>query len=405
MFTFTHPSLPSPVVARLIPQNTHTRQALDDLQASDAVLDHYKAYVRCQAPPDRDPAAPQPGKSDSLKDLVAENDESTEDESFSPPSFDGRYGCIELNFGRVSQKLPGWRLGGGGSKTSNTNPKVDVLIIQYEQRRNMGVARFHALIHFHKASGVLMLTAVSERFPVIYFLDNEPLQLSSGESHVLFQRSNRFQLGKLEFLLRYEDMDATTYATWVSARNALLATHDLPAPCKDIMALPWRQNFDRLWDFILYETVGTGTFGWVKASVDRRTGHPYAVKQLDLKHSSERRACNEEVKISVQLQVRESFFCLAIIIDICFRVFRVFWSFIMLFVTMDNARAVGPKSDSTWFTLSHRTVTSQNKTGRQAMIFRRLRHCFADHYKASRPYTLEASSIAISPGRTFLSSP
>ncbi len=248
MSASTHPSLPSPVVARLIPQNTHTRQALEDLQASDALLNHYKAYIRCQAPPDGDSTTPQPGKSESLKDFLAETDESTEDESFAPPSFDGRYGCIELDFGRVSQKLPGWRFGGGGSETSNTNPKVDVLVVQFKQRRNMGVARFHALIHFHKDSGVLMLTAVSERFPVIYFLDNEPLQLRSGESHVLFQRSNRFQLGKLEFLLKYEDVDAAGYATWLSARNALLATHNLSAPCKDIMALPWRQNFDRLWD-------------------------------------------------------------------------------------------------------------------------------------------------------------
>lgn len=324
MSTSTHPSLPSPVVARLIPQNTCTRQALEDLQASDAVLNHYKAYIRCQAPQDGDPAPTQPGRSDSLKELVAETDESTEDESLAPPSFDGRYGCIELDFGRVSQILPGWRLGGGGSKTSNTNPKVDVLVVQYEQRRNMGVARFHALVHFNKHSGVLMLTAVSEKFPVIYFLDNEPLRLRSGESHVLFQRSNRFRLGRLEFLLRYEDVDAAGYATWISARNALLATHNLSAPCKDIMALPWRQKFDCLWDFILHETVGTGGFGWVKASVHRRTGHPYAVKQLDLKHSSERRACNEEAQISAQLQVRVSFPFSTLIIDICLRGSRVF---------------------------------------------------------------------------------
>lgn len=253
--------------------------------------------------PDRDPASSQACKSVSLNDLVTEVDESTEDESVSPPSFDGKYGCFELDFDRVGQKLPGWLLGRGGSEASKTNPKIDVLVLRYEQRHHMGVARFHAAIHFHKESGILMLTAASDKFPVIYVLDNEELELSSGQGHALFQRSNRFRLGKLEFLLRYEDVDAAGYATWVSARNALLANHNLPAPCKDIMALPWRQNFDRLNEYILHETLGTGAFGWVKASVHRMTGRPYAVKQLDLKRRSESKACNDEVKTSDELKV------------------------------------------------------------------------------------------------------
>lgn len=42
-------------------------------------------------------------------------------------------------------------------------------------------------------------------------LDNDREEHYSREEHILFQRSSRFKLGKLEFMLRYEFSDELEY--------------------------------------------------------------------------------------------------------------------------------------------------------------------------------------------------
>jgi hypothetical protein len=324
----------SRVVARLIPQNLYARQALEELRESDVVQKHYKTLLRCQVPEDDNAAIPraptQLDDPDMLYDFWDNLEVQPDDDgnlSFArSPSFEGGYGTIELDIDHVNAKQPGWMIGGGDNGIINNKLRMDVLVVSSKYRVNMGVASFHAIIHFHKESGVLMLQAANNRNPIIYYLDNKPIKLFAGERHVLFQQYNRFQLGKLEFLLQYEPMNETMYLNWVSVRNGLLAAYGLRRPSGKIIAVPYNGDPDRMRHFILHEFLGTGSFGWVRACVDRRTGNPYALKQLALKSMRDREKCAREVDMMLEFKVDmpNSFDVLSMMTDIYFRTFLEF---------------------------------------------------------------------------------
>lgn len=247
-------------------------------------------------------------------DLDGINEDSTEDEdaesSAATVAFNSNYACIVPDFGRIGDYGPEWRLGGGSSKSSSHGyyAGIDILVIQYHQRRKSRVARCHAIIEFHEVSGVLVLTGVCDSHPVVYFWHNEKISLKAGESHVMWQPSNRFQLGNLDFVLKYEETNPEQYATWVATRNALLEAYEKQTPSPKICAIPTTQSFEVVEDIIIHGTLGTGAFGWVKAGVHRGTGFAVAIKRLEIKNASSQRECSDEASTALQLQVSFSFF-------------------------------------------------------------------------------------------------
>ncbi|KAM3069124.1 serine/threonine protein kinase, CMGC, CDC2/CDK subfamily [Clarireedia jacksonii] len=93
------------------------------------------------------------------------------------------------------------------------------------------------------------------------------------------------------------------YLNWASVRNGLLAAYGLRSPSDKIIAVPYNGNPDRMRHFILHEFLGTGSFGWVRACVDRRTGNPYALKQLAIKSMLDRKHCAREVDLMLEFKV------------------------------------------------------------------------------------------------------
>lgn len=284
-------------VARLIPENDYAKKAFDEIAISDTTLDDHKVYLKYES------IVSTPGKlnrseapHDTLYDLgkLYPNDESTDNESDAKTDLPGQFGYFRLDFSHMGKHPMGWRMGRGSD--------VDVLVVSH-RKPAMGVANTHALIRFHQQSGILMLTGVSQRHPVIYFLNNEPLELYSGESHVLFQQSNRFQLGKLEFILKYDSLNEREYLNWVGARDALMQLNDHQPASPHILGLPYLKPFIKLGDFIFHENLGYGGFGFVKAAVHSRTGSPVAVKELTIKNQHNQREYEHEIRISKALEV------------------------------------------------------------------------------------------------------
>ncbi len=125
-----------------------------------------------------------------------------------------------------------------------------------------GVAPVHALIQFHPESGVLMLRGVSDTRPVKYHLDylDATVSLYNKDKHVLFQRQNRFSLGKLDFCLHYENLDDEQYTNYLKIRNRALEEADRAVPHPRLLAIP-RKPHVKIDDMILHDNIAAGRLG------------------------------------------------------------------------------------------------------------------------------------------------
>ena len=126
-----------------------------------------------------------------------------------------------------------------------------------------------------------MLRGVSDTRPVKYHLDylDYTVSLYNKDKHVLFQKQNRFSLGKLDFCLHYENMDDELYTNYVRIRNRALEQTGRAVPHPRLIAVP-RKPHVKVDDMILHENISSGSFGFVCAAVDAHTGAPLAIKEM-----------------------------------------------------------------------------------------------------------------------------
>lgn len=178
------------------------------------------------------------------------------------------------------------------------------MVCRPERGSKAGIAALHALIQFHTESGLLMLVGLSDSHPVEYLLDfrQVPLLLRHNERHVLHQEVNRFSLGKLLFKLVYENLDDLRLAEYTRVRNEFFKKLGRRIPHAHINVVPQKQSH-MIGSVILHQSLSSGTFGWVYAAVDARTGAPLAVKELAIK--DKRTARNPD--LTNELEIATSF--------------------------------------------------------------------------------------------------
>ncbi|KAL8911341.1 MAG: hypothetical protein Q9171_003468 [Xanthocarpia ochracea] len=125
-----------------------------------------------------------------------------------------------------------------------------------------------------------MLLSVEGGRPVSYRLHDsaQPLLLSDGRGHVLYQRSNSFSVGQLHYTLEFADFDHDLYRRFVHERNTLLKALGLPDPHPALSAICRFQDTKRGLT-ITHGTLSTGKFGIVSAGVTAEYGEPIAIKQ------------------------------------------------------------------------------------------------------------------------------
>ena len=178
----------------------------------------------------------------------------------------------------------GWRAGSGSGRLREQQRGVELLIVP-PRSKGHHVAPQHALLRFHLKSGILMLCGIHDSHPVTYFLDDrkEPILLRKNEKYVLLNTVNRFQLGRLEFKLVFEDLDDEGYSEFLAARNKIFEMAGLEPPSPYFQAMPRSRYRHILGDIVLHDVISCGTFGMVYAAIDSRTGEPLAVKELRIK--------------------------------------------------------------------------------------------------------------------------
>ncbi|KAI4143803.1 MAG: hypothetical protein LQ341_002813 [Variospora aurantia] len=124
------------------------------------------------------------------------------------------------------------------------------------------------------------------------------IALEDGQSHVLYQRSNTFRVGNLYYTLVFTAFDADQYTQFVTRRNEILDHYGFPAPHSSLSAV-WQHQDTKSGPAILHSSLAFGTYGWVHAAVDARTGQPLAIKRHSVQSRKQAAAVRGEVKVGL----------------------------------------------------------------------------------------------------------
>ncbi|KAL9013438.1 MAG: hypothetical protein Q9173_001865 [Seirophora scorigena] len=188
--------------ARLHPVGSQAAKALDLLCDSEDLEEHHRHFITVKE-------RTQPADSRGLKSNGGNQRDST--------SLDRPKGYYALSL-EDPVKRPfhqGWLVGKGSTSLDKQSfrdgggpPKgVDILLIRAGGKKTYGVASIHARISFHSQTGVLMLHGVWDDAPVEYQTHDgsELVFLGSGQRHVLYQKSNSFTVGQLQYRLVFSN--------------------------------------------------------------------------------------------------------------------------------------------------------------------------------------------------------
>ena len=151
-----------------------------------------------------------------------------------------------------------------------------------------------------------MLVAGSAKAPVYYNIAGVWKELAYPSEKLLHQTTTEFRLGPFEYELVYTIQEHER-KRFFEYRNAFLEkmspTSALPP------ASMWKLYLDQytlIQRFLVFETTGSGSFGWVNRAVDTDTGDPVVLKELRLTNKSESDGFVHEVAMEERFEVRKS---------------------------------------------------------------------------------------------------
>ncbi|KAL9023488.1 MAG: hypothetical protein Q9196_007169 [Gyalolechia fulgens] len=293
--------------ARIYPKGIEAEDALDLVYDDTALSDHHRFFLHVE-------------RRTRVRDSDSETSSSNRLTSPSPEYWAGYY-SLSLQDPVKEKTSIGWRMGKGFSgvladPAYGDNQSVDLILIRPGMRSKQ-TAPIHARIRFHARSGVLMLFGVENDRPVLYKTHDAStaLQLRQGEGHVLYQKSNLFWVGRLQYDLVFTEFGTEQYAAFVAKRNAViygseapttaLLQHDAmsaPLPHAALSAVPRPEDMKK-GRVITHGMIGYGAFGRVFPAVDARTGEPLAVKQHLPTNQHQLRAIRVEADIGNLFQI------------------------------------------------------------------------------------------------------
>ncbi len=187
----------------------------------------------------------------------------------------------------------GWMAGRGTSNLQDRN--VDFLLAKPRDPKSRNVANVHICFRFNRISGMLMLVAVSSKAPVYLNLAGTWHELEYQSEKLLYQTTTTIKLGPFEYDFEYT-VEEYERESFFKCRNAFLRkmSIDLPLPPKSM----WKLHLDKhkiIQHFLVFETVGSGTFGWVNKAMNIDTGEMVVLKELPVTSTRTRNAFLEEV--------------------------------------------------------------------------------------------------------------
>lgn len=278
--------------ARIIPDGTEAESALD-LVCDGKVDAHHSCFIRVER---------KTRPEDSGSEVSASERRSSPDHGY----WGGHY---KLSLQDPVKKMctVGWLMGKGFSKDFKGPPRgVDLLVIRPGKKPH-GVASVHARISIHPKSGALLLFGVQEDKPVLYRVhdSSKDVVLNNGQSHVLYQSTNSFSIGKLRYTLVFAELNKTQYTRFVEKRNTMIEASGFQVPHNALSATPQRQDVKRGL-VVKHGSLSSGGFGWVSSGVDASTGEPLAIKEHRPKNMHAQANVIRELKVGKLFNVSTS---------------------------------------------------------------------------------------------------
>lgn len=282
---------PGWTVARLLPVNNDAQSAFDWLVRHESLSRNQQIHLQATA---------LANVEDFYDSNPAVNARLADPDNDLKKMWTGHFQLTFSNL-RSGQSLLGWRMGRGSDTAQASDRNVDILVTP-PGKHSGGVVPLHSFIHFHPVSGCLMLMGVNKIHPVRYELNNETLELRDGDKHVLYQQTNRFSLGTLDFKLVFENQTPADFAMFVGFRNDHLRRFQLRLPHPRISAIP-RKNHAMVAGVVVHDILNFGSFGVVSAAVDAKTGEQMAMKDMLIKTEDVKDSFDRELNFSTRFKV------------------------------------------------------------------------------------------------------
>ena len=260
-------------IAKVAPVGPEAEQAFDDVVTFPNLSDHHRSFIHAERTRKKETGT-----------IFSSEDTDAEEGAVMPEKvvelWTGHYSLSARKFTDPGKFEAGWRVGKGTSKLGTADREIEILLIR-PGRKSDDVSKTNALIKLHEKSGVLMLVGLSDTHPITYESGAEgvTITLKSGESHVLYQKLNRFSFGKLRFNLVYEDLNDTQLAAVTKHRDRFFEQRGIPQPHPCLSMIP-RPGHVLRGSAVFHTTFGQGGFGHVHAAVDVKTGDPLAIKDM-----------------------------------------------------------------------------------------------------------------------------
>lgn len=110
-----------------------------------------------------------------------------------------------------------------------------------------------------------MVVAASSEKPVNYLVDDEWVELRFPSQHVLYKRVNKLRISRHDYDLIYTlPLDQDNMRGFYGARNTYLKDHHgLPLPHDEIPGIPPKEGFQKHENILIFNTSGSGGFGWI----------------------------------------------------------------------------------------------------------------------------------------------
>ena len=173
---------------------------------------------------------------------------------------------------------------GKGSSTRGQGRGVDILLDGPAEATN-GIAESHALLRINRQSGFLMIEGIDDRYPVKYTLNNVDVSLGGKDCHSLWQTTNRFKLGNIEFQLTYAKRTLNELRISRLLRNNVFKRKNISPPDGRFPVLPPLEGHQHLHNnCLLFSIFAAGPDWTVHAAIDIKTGNPCVVRSVQINH-------------------------------------------------------------------------------------------------------------------------
>ncbi|KAL8865517.1 MAG: hypothetical protein Q9198_009287, partial [Flavoplaca austrocitrina] len=176
-------------------------------------------------------------------------------------------------------------IGKGSGRKFGPTRNVDILLAAPGSGVAPNVRAIHAFLTLHAESGVWMLKP-----SITMTVEDE----SVDEAVALYRRKTHFNIGSMHYLIEFMERTPQIEREYKEERDRILQSLDIPLPRTSMSGLP-PQTITVLRSIVLWEGIGSGTYGFVCEGFHPKNGYLLVAKRVSLRSKSEIPGIEQEI--------------------------------------------------------------------------------------------------------------